>query len=609
MEPTHASAAFDGKAFVRTLTSSPGVYRMIDAGGELLYVGKARDLKKRVGSYFLKPRLEPRIMAMISQIARVETTLTRTEGEALILEAQLIKSLKPRYNIMLRDDKSYPYIFLATGEDVPKMVFHRGAMSGKGRYFGPYPSSFAVRESLNLMQKLFQVRQCEDSYFKNRTRPCLQYQIKRCSAPCVGLVQPDDYAASVRHAAMFLEGKSTAVIDEMVARMETASGALEFERAAALRDQIATLKQIQARHYVHGASADMDVLACRIANGMACVSVLYFRNGISLGSRDYFPKLPLDASEADVMAAFIAQYYLERPVPEELIVSHLPEDAEILADALAQQVAHKVEIKGAVRAERARFLELAVKNAGAALAARLASHQTMRERFESLRELLELDEVPQRIECFDISHTMGEATVASCVVYGPDGPEKSQYRRFNITGIEPGDDYAAMHQALERRYKRLTAGEGVLPDILLIDGGKGQVAQALAVLNDLGVTCVQVIGVAKGPERRAGHETLILGDSGRSLWPGPDSPASHLIQSVRDEAHRFAITGHRQRREKAREKSSLEEIEGVGAKRRSALLKHFGGLGGIARAGVEELMGVKGVSRDLAERIYARFHG
>ncbi|MBL8298942.1 MAG: excinuclease ABC subunit UvrC [Rhodanobacteraceae bacterium] len=609
METSPHTAPFDGKAFVRHLSSSPGVYRMIDARGELLYVGKARDLKKRVGSYFLKPRLEPRIMAMIAQIARIETTLTRTEGEALILEAQLIKSLKPRYNILLRDDKSYPYIFISSGPEAPRISFHRGAKTEKGRYFGPFPSGYAVRESLSLMQKLFLVRQCEDSYFRNRSRPCLQYQIKRCSAPCVGLIAEDDYAASVRHAALFLEGKSNQVIDETVARMEIASKALEFERAAALRDQVATLKQLQARHYVQGASADMDVLGCSIANGLACVSVLFFRNGISLGSRDFFPRLPLDATEADVLAAFIAQYYLERPPPEEILVSHAIDDSDVLAGALAVQAERKIEIKSSVRAERARFLELAQKNAVAALATRLASRQTLRERFEVLRELLELDEMPLRIECFDISHTLGEATVASCVVFGPEGAEKSHYRRFNITGITAGDDYAAMHQALERRYKRLSAGDGVMPDVLLIDGGKGQVGQALTVLSELGIVSVLVVGVAKGPERRAGHETLIVGTTGRSLWPGPDSPASHLIQAIRDEAHRFAITGHRQRREKAREKSSLEEISGVGARRRAALLKQFGGIAGVAAAGVEELMQVKGVSKDLAERIYARFHG
>ena len=617
-------AAFDGKAFVRSLSTSPGVYRMLGAGGEVLYVGKAGNLKKRVGSYFLKPRMEPRIAAMVAQIAAVEITVTRTEGEALLLEAQLIKSLRPRYNILLRDDKSYPYIYLSAGpseqrsgeataqdgryspRDYPRMGFHRGAKTGKGSYFGPYPSAYAVRESLNLMQKLFLVRQCEDSYFRNRSRPCLQYQIKRCSAPCVGLIGVDEYADSVRHAAMFLDGKNDEVIEELGMTMDKASAALEFEAAARLRDQIATLKRIQAQHYVQGASADLDVLACRIDAGAACVSVLFFRNGVNLGSRDFFPKTGIDAGEADVLNAFVAQYYLDRPAPRELIVSHALGDAALLAEVLTSGSGHTVEIKDSVRGERARFLELARKNAEAALAMRLASNRTIRERFESLRELLDLDETPQRLECFDISHTMGEATVASCVVYGPDGPEKSQYRRFNIAGIAPGDDYAAMRQALERRYRRQQAGEGRLPDLLLIDGGKGQVTQALEVLADLGIDGVLVVGVAKGAERRAGHETLIVG--GRTLWPGPESSALHLIQSVRDEAHRFAITGHRQRREKAREKSRLEDIGGIGARRRAALLKHFGGIAGVAAAGAEELARVKGVSRELAERIYASFH-
>jgi excinuclease ABC subunit C len=603
------AAAFDGKEFVRTLTTSPGVYRMLDAAGEPLYVGKAGNLKKRVSSYFLKPRMEPRIAAMVAQIARIDVTLTRTEAEALLLEAQLIKSLKPRYNILLRDDKSYPYIFLSSGEDYPRMAFHRGAKSGKGEYFGPYPSAYAVRESLNLMQKLFLVRQCEDSYFRNRSRPCLQYQIKRCSAPCVGLIAPPAYQDSVRHAAMFLQGRSSAVIDELGSGMESASAALEFEQAARLRDQIATLKRLQAQNAVQGASADLDVLACCIEGGLACVSVLYFRNGVSLGSRDFFPRLPLQATTGAVLASFVAQYYLDKPVPRELILSDVPDDAAMLAEALMVQSGHPVELKTNVRSDRARFSDLARKNAQAALTARLASNQTMRERFEALRDLLELGETPQRLECFDISHTMGEATVASCVVYGPEGAEKSLYRRFNIAGIEPGDDYAAMHQALERRYRRLQAGEGALPDILLIDGGKGQVAQALEVLADLGVSGVLVVGVAKGAERRAGHETLIRGDNGKTLWPGPESLALHLIQSIRDEAHRFAITGHRQRREKAREKSRLEEIAGIGAKRRTALLKHFGGIHGVASAGIEELAQVKGVSRELAATIYAAFHG
>ena len=600
---------FDGKAFVRTLTTSPGVYRHFDAAGELLYVGKAGNLKKRVGSYFLKPRMEPRIAAMVAQIARVEITVTRTEGEALLLESQLIKSLKPRYNILLRDDKSYPYIYLSSGEDYPRLAFHRGAKNLPGRYFGPYPSAYAVRESLNLMQKLFKVRQCEDSYFRNRTRPCLLYQIGRCSAPCVGLISVEDYRNDVRHAEMFLEGRSNAVIDELAEAMEQASKALQFERAAKLRDQVAALRQLQAQNHVQGASADMDVLACRIEAGLACVSVLFFRNGISLGTRDFFPRLPLDAEPADVLAQFIAQYYLDRPVPRELILGEPLADQAILAELLGQQAGHAVELKSSVRGERAQFLQMAERNAQASLTARLASRQTLGTRFDDLQKVLGLDESPRRIECFDISHTMGELTVASCVVFGPEGPEKSHYRRFNIAGITPGDDYAAMHQALTRRFRKLAEGEGARPDVLLIDGGGGQVAQALEVLRDLGVTGIEVVGVAKGPSRRAGEETLVLAGSGRELHPGSSSPALHLVAAVRDEAHRFAISGHRKRREKARERSVLEDIPGIGARRRSLLLKAFGGMQGVEAAGVEELMQVKGIDRSLAEKIYASLHG
>ncbi|HTM28949.1 MAG TPA: excinuclease ABC subunit UvrC [Rhodanobacter sp.] len=608
MQPTQLSA-FDGKAFVRTLGSSPGVYRHFDAAGELLYVGKASNLKKRVGSYFLKPHQEPRIAAMVAQIARVEITVTRTEGEALLLESQLIKSLKPRYNILLRDDKSYPYIYLSSGEPYPRLAFHRGARNKPGRYFGPYPSTYAVRESLNLMQKLFKVRQCEDSYFRNRTRPCLLYQIGRCSAPCVGLINVADYAVDVRHAEMFLEGRSSAVIDELAAAMEQASAALQFERAARLRDQVAALRQLQAQHHVQGANADMDVIACRIESGLACVSVLFFRDGISLGTRDFFPRLPLDAEPGDVLAQFIAQYYLDRPVPRELILGDTVADIELLTEVLSTHAGHAVELKTSVRGDRAQFLQMAERNAQASLTVRLASRQTLGTRFEDLQKLLGLDEPPRRIECFDISHTMGEATVASCVVFGPEGPEKSHYRRFNIAGITPGDDYAAMHQALTRRFRKVAEGEGVRPDILLIDGGSGQVAQALEVLRDLGLTDIQVVGVAKGPGRRAGEETLVLADSGRELHPGSSSPALHLVAAVRDESHRFAISGHRKRREKAREHSVLEDVPGIGAHRRSALLRTFGGIQGVEAAGVEELMQVKGIHRELAERIYASLHG
>jgi excinuclease ABC subunit C len=605
---------FDGKAFVSTLTSAPGVYRHFDAAGELLYVGKAGNLRKRVGSYFLKPRMEPRIAAMVAQIARVEITVTRTEGEALLLESQLIKSLKPRYNILLRDDKSYPYIYLSTGEDYPRLAFHRGAKNLPGRYFGPYPSTYAVRESLSLMQKLFKVRQCEDSYFRNRSRPCLQHQIGRCTAPCVGLIGVEDYRSDVRHAEMFLEGRSNAVIDELAEAMEQASKALQFERAAKLRDQVAALRQLQAQHHVQGASADMDVIACRIESGMACISVLFFRNGISLGTRDFFPRLPLDAEPADVLTQFIAQYYLDRPVPRELILGEALADQAILTELLTQHAGRAIELKSSVRGDRAQFLQMAERNAQASLTARLASRQTLGARFDDLQKVLELPAPPRRIECFDISHTMGELTVASCVVFGPEGPEKSHYRRFNIAGITPGDDYAAMHQALTRRFRKVAEGEGARPDLLLIDGGSGQVAQALDVLRELGVSGVEVVGVAKGPGRRAGEETLVLarmasGSPGRELHPGSSSPALHLVAAVRDEAHRFAISGHRKRREKARERSALEDVPGIGARRRSALLKAFGGMQGVESAGVEELMQVKGIDRGLAERIYASLHG
>ena len=607
MQPA-PSQAFDGKAFVSTLSTSPGVYRYFDEGGELLYVGKASSLKKRVGSYFLKPRMEPRIAAMVAQIARCEITITRTEAEALLLESQLIKALKPRYNILLRDDKSYPYIYLSGSEEYPRLAFHRGARNQPGRYFGPFPSAFAVRESLNLMQKLFKVRQCEDSYFRNRSRPCLQYQIGRCTGPCVGLISPEDYRNDVRHVEMFLEGRSSAVIDELAGSMEQASAALNFERAAALRDQVAALRKLHAQNHVQGATADMDVIACRIESGIACVSVLFFRNGVSLGTRDFYPRLPLDAEPADVLAQFIAQYYLDRPIPREIILGEAIADEQILGEVLAQQCGHAVEIKTRVRGDRAQFLQMAERNAQASLTSRIASRQTLGTRFEDLQNLLGLDESPRRIECFDISHTRGEATVASCVVFGPEGAEKSHYRRFNIAGITPGDDYAAMHQALTRRFRKVAEGEGVRPDILLIDGGSGQVAQALDVLRELGITGIEVVGVAKGPGRRAGEETLVLAGSGREIHPGPTSPALHLVAAVRDESHRFAISGHRKRREKARERSILEDVQGVGARRRTALLKAFGGLAGVEAAGVEELMQVKGIDRGLAERIYDALH-
>ncbi|MDN5924944.1 MAG: excinuclease ABC subunit UvrC, partial [Xanthomonadales bacterium] len=522
--PSPATAAFDGKAFARTLTTSPGVYRYFAAEGELLYVGKAANLKKRVSSYFLRPNLERRIAMMVAQIARAEVTVTRTEGEALLLESHLIKGLKPRYNVLLRDDKSYPYIYLSSEDEYPRLAMHRGARNKPGRYFGPYPSGYAVRQSLNLMQKLFKIRQCEDSYFRNRSRPCLQYQIGRCSAPCVGLISVLDYQRDVRHAVMFLEGKSTAIIDELAAAMERASAALDFERAAQWRDQVAMLRSLQAEHHVQGASADMDVLACAMEANVACVSVLFFRNGLALGSRDFFPKVPMDVERSEVLRQFIAQYYLDRQAPAELIGTMEPADARLLASVFSDKAGHAVAVKTQVRGERARFLALAQRNAESALVSRLAGRQTLDQRFASLRDLLGLASIPQRIECFDISHTRGEATVASCVVFGPEGPEKSHYRQFNISGIVGGDDYAAMHQALARRFKRLAQGEGARPDVLLIDGGKGQVQQAVAVLAELDLHDIVIVGVAKGPTRRAGAEMLVLAD-GKTLTPGSISPA------------------------------------------------------------------------------------
>ncbi len=599
-------APFDGKAFVRELTPAPGVYRMLAADGSVLYVGKAASLRKRVGAYFLKEQPSRRIAVMVSQIASVEITVTRTEGEALILENQLIKSLRPRYNVLLRDDKSYPYIVL-TDETWPRLAFHRGPRSVPGRYFGPYPGAGAVRETMELMFKLFRLRSCEDSVFRNRSRPCLQHQIGRCSAPCVGLVATRDYDATVRRAALFLEGRGGEVVDDLGRAMEEASRRLDFEQAALLRDQIAGIRRIQARQYVEGEQVEMDVLACVLEQGAACVLLMAFRNGLNQGTRSFFPKTNGVETVEEVLGAFVAQYYLDQRPPREIVLSHAIPDLDLLEQVFSSQAGRKVEIKPSVRGERARYLQIAAQNAALALATEIASSASQRARLLSLQELLGLAEPPARIECFDISHTMGEATVASCVVFDAEGPVRGQYRRYNITGIEPGDDYAAMHQVLDRRFRR-GIEVGVLPDLLLIDGGAGQLAQARHVLDELGVQGVAMVGVAKGPERRAGHEALVLSD-GRELRPGAASPGLQLVQQVRDEAHRFAITGHRGKRQKARETSRLEDIPGIGPRRRSSLLKHFGGLSGLKSAGVEEIARVEGVNAALAERIYAALHG
>ena len=597
---------FDGKAFARGLTSAPGVYRMLAEDGAALYVGKAAALNKRVASYFSKSAQSPRIASMVARIARVEVTVTRTASEALVLENQLIKALKPRYNVLLRDDKSYPYLVL-TEEAWPRIAFHRGPRSLAGRYFGPYTSVGAVRETMNLMQKLFKLRTCEDSVFRNRSRPCLQHQIGRCSAPCVGFIEPHAYQDSVRQAGLFLDGRSDALTQELAAAMEQASARENFEEAARLRDLIAGVRNVQARQYVDGDAVDMDVLACELAGGTACVLLLSFRNGMNQGTRAFFPRTNGADTIEEVLSAFLAQYYLEQRPPREIVLSHAVTDSGLLESVLAEQAARRVEIKSAVRGDRARYLDLAKRNAALALAQQQASQASQHARLESLQELLGMNAPPQRMECFDISHTMGEATVASCVVFDAEGPLRSQYRRYNIAGITPGDDYAAMHQALDRRFKRGQV-DGVLPDILFIDGGQGQLTQAINVLQELGVHGVELVGIAKGEERRAGNETLVRPD-GSALRPGAGSPALQLIQQIRDEAHRFAITGHRGRRQKARDTSRLEDIPGIGPRRRANLLKHFGGLIGLKAAGVEEIARVAGIDAALAQRIYAALHG
>ncbi len=636
-----ADDAFDGRAYARDLTTAPGVYRMYAADGSLLYVGKAAALKKRVASYFTKA-LPTRTASMVAQIARMDVTVTRTSAEALLLENQLIKSLLPRYNVLLRDDKSYPYVVL-TRESWPRIAFHRGARSLPGRYFGPYPSVLAVRDTLNLMQKIFRLRSCEDSVFRNRSRPCLQHQIGRCSAPCVGLVPARDYADSVRQATMFLDGRSDDLTVELTTAMEDASVRLDFEDAARLRDLIASIRKLQSRQYVDGNAADLDVLACAMRGAQACVMLLMFRDGRNLGTRSFFPKTNGEDSAEEVLGAFVSQYYAEHGPPREIVLDRDIPERELIEEALGVSAGRKVQIKTSVRSERAGYLDLVRRNAEVALAAEIGSNAAQRARAEALRDLLGLGEIPQRIECFDISHTMGEATVASCVVFDADGPVRGQYRRYNIEGVAGGDDYAAMRQALERRFRRAVEASAdavenavaqsmpdevadvaattaassrapaVLPDLLLIDGGAGQVAQANAVLADLGVVDVHVVGVAKGEARRAGDETLLLpgvdGKPGRELHPGAGSLGLQLIQQVRDEAHRFAITGHRGRRQKARNVSRLEDIPGIGPRRRANLLRHFGGLGGLKAAGIEEIARVEGINAALAERIYATLHG
>ena len=598
-------APFDPKPLLASLPGLPGVYRMMGMDEEALYVGKAGDLKKRVSSYFQKADHGPRIDMMLSQVAAVEITVTRSEAEALILENNLIKSLAPRYNILFRDDKSYPYL-MVSGDEYPRLGFHRGPMDKVHRYFGPFPHAGAVRESIQLLQRVFRLRTCEDSVFQNRSRPCLLYQIRRCTAPCVGLISPSAYAEDVKGAQLYLEGRSDTALKRLEGRMQSASDARRYEEAAVYRDQIQSLAKVSQRQYADtGDDVDVDIIAAVIEEGAACVNLMMVRGGLQLGDRSFFPQNAEMGEAKEIVAAFIAQHYLERPVPA-LIVAGEELDAAELEAGLSDHAKKPVRVVTRPTGDRRAWLEMARENARQALKARLAEQSTQGTRLAALREALGLPDTAQRIECFDISHTMGEATVASCVVYDRMDMRRGEYRRYNIEGLAPGDDYGALNQALARRYGRVASGQGVAPDAIFIDGGKGQVGAAKAALAEVGLSDIALVGIAKGPERKPGLEELWLGE--RALRLPPDHPGLHLIQHIRDEAHRFAIAGHRARRSRSRTTSSLEGIAGVGAKRRKQLLTRFGGLKGVMGASVEDLTQVEGISRKLAEKIYRELH-
>ncbi len=598
---------YDARELLASLPNRPGVYRMLIAAGETLYVGKARDLKKRVSSYFQKQGHDPRIAAMIGHIAHVETTVVRSEGEALLLENNLIKSHLPRYNILYRDDKSYPYLAL-TGDAAPQMRFHRGKLDKKNRYFGPFPSAYAVRDGMQLLQKVFQLRTCENSVYTNRSRPCMLFQIERCSGPCVGLISPADYAADVERANLFLQGKTDQVLTELQDQMQAAAGRLEFEVAAALRDRIHRVQKLQSKQFVQSASErDSDVIAVVAREGLVALNLVMIRGGRHVGDKTLFPQHAEAAELSEALEAFIEQHYLEQTVPPLIVVNQpLPDGA--LIEVLSAQAQRRIEINANPIGERRVWLSMATQNAELAITQRLAQKSTQEERLALLIEALGLPPGAQRFECFDISHTMGERAVASCVVFDKLKMQNGEYRRFNVTPAAPGDDYAAMREALTRRYARIVAGEAPLPDLLIIDGGKGQIGVAVGVLAEAGLPEVPIIGIAKGEERRPGLEEIVFPNRSEPLILPPDHPGLHLLQQIRDEAHRFAIQGHRARRAKARTASALQEIDGVGPKKRQAVLAHFGGMRGVQSASVDDLMRVPGISRALAETIYAALH-
>ena len=601
---------FDASELLKSLPHRPGVYRMFDAAGAVLYVGKARDLKKRVSNYFQKSDHEYRIAAMVAQVARVDTTVTRSEGEALLLENNFIKAHEPRYNILYRDDKSYPYICIS-GDPYPQLRFHRGALDKRHRFFGPFPGAGAVREGIATMQKVFQLRTCENTVFANRSRPCMLHQIQRCTAPCVGRIGEAEYREDVESAALFLRGKGSEVMTRLQAQMEDAAGKLEFERAARVRDKIARMQMLQSRQFVESATAgDIDVVAAAIEGGLFAVNVVMIRGGRHVGDKTFFPRYADAADvagETEIVPTFLTQHYLERPVPPTIVVPDV-QDHAALAEVLSAQSGQKVEIVGNPGGERRVWLAMAQENATFSLRQKLAQKATQEDRLAALQEALALPPTAQRIECFDISHTMGEAAVASCVIFDKLAMQSSEYRRFNVKPEQGGDDYAAMREALTRRCARIVSGEYPAPDLLVIDGGKGQVGVAAGVLEEQGLHQVPLIGIAKGPERKAGEEDIVFPDRDAVLNLPSDHPGLHLLQQIRDEAHRFAIQGHRARRAKARTTSSLQEIAGIGATRRKALLQHFGGVKGVQAASVEDIARVPGISRALAERIFAELH-
>ena len=603
-----APTAQDFRAQAARLEEVPGVYQMLGADDMPLYVGKAKSLRRRVASYFQGRGLSARIQAMLARVRQVQVTVTASETEALLLEQNLIKKYHPPYNILLRDDKSYPYIHLSE-ENFPRLSFRRGRRPGAGRVFGPYPGAAAMRDSLNFLHRTFRLRQCENAMFRNRSRPCLQYQIKRCTAPCVGLISQEKYAESVRHAVMFLDGHGRDLAAELADQMEAAAKDLDYEGAAMLRDRVTSLRLLQESQYVEGESGDVDILAAALSSGSVCVQLLYIRAGRVLGSRSFFPRLPLAETPAQVLAAFVPRYYLEGhvEVPRALILSHAVSSLAPLTAALEQAAGHRVEVRTRVRGPRARWLRLCLKTAGQNLIAAQTGEQRTKEQFEQLREALTLPEVPQRLECFDISHSSGRETVASCVVFDANGPRKSEYRRFNIRDIAPGDDYAALRQAFLRRYTRVKEGEGHLPDVLFIDGGRGQLRQAAEVWVQLSLPGTALIAVAKGAGRKPGRERLFCA-SGRQLRLPPESGALHLVQRIRDEAHRFAVIGHRQRRAARSRGSVLEQIPGIGAARRRQLLRFFGGLQKLERASAEDIARTPGIGPALAALIHDSLH-